>query len=110
VCGVELCFCVTVDSFNVVGSGGFKVFHPMVFQRVIESLHLSPEYEKSKFVTVIVTSFVSLFGCTCTHVIATRSTKCNMSYSLSNCKYFVTYNFTCEYGTTLKCDYLITIT
>ncbi|XP_065903031.1 condensin-2 complex subunit D3-L-like isoform X3 [Dysidea avara] len=32
---------------QIPGSGGFKVFHPMVFQRVIESLHLNPEYEKS---------------------------------------------------------------
>ena len=31
-----------------VGSGGFKVFHPMVFQRAIESLHMVPEYERSK--------------------------------------------------------------
>ena len=45
--------------FNLVGSGGFKVFHPMVFQRVIESLHLNPEYEKSKCVTVTMTTVVS---------------------------------------------------
>ena len=35
-----------------LGSGGFKVFHPMVFQRAIESLHLVPEYEKSKYITI----------------------------------------------------------
>jgi len=35
--------------FYLTGSGGFKVFHPMVFQRVIESLHLRPEHEKSKW-------------------------------------------------------------
>ena len=35
------------------------MFHPMVFQRVIESLHLNPEYEKSKCVTVTMTTVVS---------------------------------------------------
>ena len=39
--------CMYVRTY--VGSGGFKVFHPMVFQRAIESLHLVPEYERSKF-------------------------------------------------------------
>ena len=35
------------------------MFHPIVFQRVIESLHLNPEYEKSKCVTVTMTTIVS---------------------------------------------------
>ena len=42
----------------IVGSGGFKVFHPMVFQRAIESLHLVPEYEKSKHMLIYIHVYV----------------------------------------------------
>ena len=57
-----------IDTFYPAGSGGFKVFHPMVYQRVIESLHLSPEYEKSKCVSITITialfDIVHLYLCT----------------------------------------------
>ena len=43
-CCTYVCFVCAL----YVGSGGFKVFHPMVFQRAIESLCLIPEYERSK--------------------------------------------------------------
>ena len=53
---------------HTVGSGGFKVFHPMVFQRVIESLHLVPEYEKSKWTQyVVVTHVITATDCMYTH-------------------------------------------